>query len=99
EVTDIGLESQQVEQPAARYVRQPVHVHAGVQQVEHGADVDLRGLEQHVADAATCKLGRALVQVGQRPACQRVAVRVDAARGKADHGVARLDARARDDRV
>ena len=68
------------------------------EQLEDRRDVDLGRLEQDLAERPPEPV---VVErhVAQRPARERVAVRVQARRGQPDHRVARLDGGAVDDRV
>ena len=58
----VAAQAQQVQQPAAGDVGQPVDVDAGAQQVERRAHVDDGRLEQRVGDARAAQLGRAVVE-------------------------------------
>ena len=97
-VADVAREPQEVVEAVAGDVREAADLGLGREQLEHGADVDLGRLEQHVAERAAEPLVFER-DVGEDPAGERVAVRVEAGGGKADQGVARLDPLAGDDRV
>ena len=83
------------QQPAAGDVREAFDVQLA-HQSEQRLHVDARGREQRFAERAPMEIGR---QVGarsfQNAADQRIAVRVRAARGEPEHGVAGGDARCR----
>ena len=55
---DVGVQAQQVQQPAAGDVRQAAHVGARAQQLEHRAHVDHRRLEQRVGHRGAAERGR-----------------------------------------
>ncbi|MEJ7718048.1 MAG: hypothetical protein WKF31_08825 [Thermoleophilaceae bacterium] len=77
-------------------MREAAHVEPRPQQVEHRTHVDGRGLEQRLADGRAGELGRAFLEVAERAAGEREAVRVHAGGGQADQGVAGPDASAGD---
>jgi hypothetical protein len=100
-VREVVAQPLEVVDAAAGDVREPMDRDVGAQQLEHGAHVDDRGLEQDVGDAAAAELRRAVVvrERRQRAARERVAVGVQAARRQADERVAGRDVLAGDDRV
>jgi len=51
-VTDVGLEPQQVVESLAGDVREAAHVDLGAEELENGPHVDLRRLQEHVAQRA-----------------------------------------------
>ena len=81
--------------PSPVMCARPCTSHVRAQQVQRGAHVDLRRLEQLLGERAA-ELRRRVVErqaalLEQRASREREAVRVHAARGHADHDVAGLD--------
>ncbi|CDN45272.1 hypothetical protein BN871_GZ_00050 [Paenibacillus sp. P22] len=90
-----------LDEAAAGNMGHALHLDA-LDQLQRGLDVDLRRLDQDVAQLLAAELLELVLQavarlLQQQPAHERVSVAVDAARGQADDSVSRRDRRAVDD--